>query len=395
MEVQILSKDNEPRGKAPPRLKVTLGSIDVSIVNALRRVITSNISTLVFRGFPHNENQIDIVKNTTKFNNEYLKHRLSCIPIMNSDDTTFSTFCKMYQLELNVTNPTLEQRMVTTADLKIINKKTQKPIEEKVDKYFPTDPITGDHILICILYPNQNKQDEDETLHFIANFDIGRAEECSCWNVAHHCVFEQVQNASKIKEEAIKIEDKQLKKDFLLLDAQRIVNPNEFTLSLESVGIYSNEVLIYKACEYILKRIEKINGFFSQNTNKEIQNKTDYEEFTSDGTRSQEEREEIQQNYCALYKEDAFYIFELKEDDYTMGKMIETYFFMLHESVVSFVGFKKEHPTKKEAYIYIRYKDPETSHETIYQHFKNVIDILSNQFIRIQRGFSSIKLENN
>ena len=389
MEVQILSKDNEPRGKAPPRLKVTLGSIDVSVVNALRRVIISNISTLVLRGFPHKENQINILKNTTKFNNEYLKHRLSCIPIMNSDDTTFSTFCKLYQLELNVTNPTLEQRIVTTADLKIINKKTQQPIEGNIEKYFPTDPITGDHIMICILYPNQNKQDEDETLHFIANFDIGRAEESSCWNVAHHCVFEQVQNSSKVKEEANKIEDKQLKKDFLLLEAQRIVNPNQFTLSLEGVGIYSNEVLVYKACEYILKRLEKINSYFSQNTNKAIQNKTDYEEITSDGTLSQEEREQIKQNYCALYKEDAFYKLELKEDENTMGKMIESYFFMALEALVSFVGFKKEHPTKKEAYIYIRYKDQETTHETIYQHFKNVIDILSNQFIRIQREFSS------
>ena len=284
MEVQIISKDNEPRGKAPPRLKVSFDSIDVSIVNALRRVITTNIQTLVLRGFPHNENQINILKNTTKFNNEYLKHRLSCIPIMNSDDTTFSTFCKLYQLELNVTNPTLEQRIVTTADLKIINKKTQQQMEGNIETYFPPDPITGDHIMICILYPNQNKQDEDETLHFIANFDIGCAQESSCWNVAHHCVFEQVQNASKIKEEANKIDDTSLKKDFLLLDAQRIVNPNQFTLSLEGVGIYSNEVLIYKACDYILKRIETINRYFSQNTNKEIQNKTDYKELTSEGT---------------------------------------------------------------------------------------------------------------
>lgn len=390
MEVQILTKDNEPRGKAPPRLKLTLGSIDVSVVNALRRVITSNISTLVLRGFPHKENQINILKNTTKFNNEYLKHRLSCIPIANSDDATFTTFCNLYQLELKVTNPTLEQLVVTTADLMIINKKTQEQIEEKVDKYFPTDPITGHPIMICILYPNQNKQDEDETLHFIANFDIGCAEESSCWNVAHHCVFEQLQNEAKVKEESNKIEDKQLKKDFLLLEAQRIVYPNRFTLFLEGVGIYSNEALVYKACDYILKRLGQINSYFSENMNQAIQNKTDYQEFTSDGTLSQEEREQIKQNYCTLYKEDAFYIFELKEDDYTMGKMIESYFFTNYEALVSFVGFKKEHPTKKEAYIYIRYKNQETSHETIYQHLKSVVVILSNQFTRIQREFTSI-----
>ena len=53
----------------------------VSLANALRRVILSEINTVVIRGFPHEQNNINIIKNTSRFNNEVLKHRLINIPI--------------------------------------------------------------------------------------------------------------------------------------------------------------------------------------------------------------------------------------------------------------------------------------------------------------------------
>ena len=61
--------------------------IDVSIVNSMRRVMMTHIQMLVFRGFPHKENCINITKNKSKFNNEYIKHRIQCIPIYNPDET--------------------------------------------------------------------------------------------------------------------------------------------------------------------------------------------------------------------------------------------------------------------------------------------------------------------
>ena len=187
MEPTILSKDTKQRGKGNGRLHFIIDNIDVSIINGLRRVITSNIPTLVFRGFPDKDNQINIKKNTTKFNNEYLKHRISCIPIMNQDESTFSSFCNLYQVELNMTNDTLEQIYVTTEHLNIIDKTSQKPIKDGARTFFPPDPISGEYILICILYPNQNSQEENESIHFVANIDQGTALECSCWNVVNHC----------------------------------------------------------------------------------------------------------------------------------------------------------------------------------------------------------------
>ncbi len=383
MEPTIINKDNEPRGKGNSRLHVTFNNSDVSITNSLRRVITSNINTLVFRGFPHSENQINILKNTTKFNNEYLKHRISCIPIMNNDESTFSSFCNLYQVELNVTNNSLEKIYVTTKDLKIIDKKTKKEIKENTNKYFPPDPITGDYILICILYANQNKNEENESIHFIANFDEGNAQQCSTWNVVNHCIHENIKDESKIKQHLLNIEDKFKKRDFELLDAQRMVIKNQYKLSLESIGIFTNEELMYKACKYILNRLSQISSYLTKQSN-HIQSKLEYDDIANDGTLSQELRNEFSLAYCALYKEDDFYILEIKDDDYTIGKLIENYFYQKYRDYISFIGFKKEHPTKKEAYIYIKYNNNE---ELIIPQLSELLQFLNKIFTSIQNEF--------
>ena len=62
-------------------LSFTIEQTNVSYVNALRRIILSEIPTFVFRTKPHENNDAVFHKNTSKFNNEILKQRLSCIPI--------------------------------------------------------------------------------------------------------------------------------------------------------------------------------------------------------------------------------------------------------------------------------------------------------------------------
>ena len=385
MDVTILSRDNKTLGKGTKRLFVTFDNTDVSIVNALRRVITTNIQTLVFRGFPYKDNQINILKNTTKFNNEYLKHRLACIPIMNDDESTFSAFCNLYKIEVNVTNDSLEKKYVTTEDFNIIDKQTNKPIKEDKTKYFPPDPITGDYLLFCILYPNQNSQEENETIHFEANIDKGTASESSCWNVAHHCVYENVIDSAIVSEKLNQIEGKKEKMDFQLLDAQRHFIKDRFIFSVETIGIYTNEALIIKACKYILNRISELNTYFTK-TPTIIQTKSEYNELVNDGTMNQEDRTYYQRMYCAMYKEDSFIILEIKEDDFTIGKIIENHFYKKYKDIISFVGFKKEHPTKKEAYIYIKYNN-DIDDTMVYKHFIDLLQGLNSIFTKIQSEF--------
>ena len=62
-------------------LKFRLSNINVSLANGLRRIVLSEIPTIVFRTTPHDKSKAKIQVNTTRMNNELIKQRLSCIPI--------------------------------------------------------------------------------------------------------------------------------------------------------------------------------------------------------------------------------------------------------------------------------------------------------------------------
>ena len=62
-------------------LNFTLSQTNVSIANAIRRIILSDIPCVVFRTFPHDENRVNISKNTTRLTNEMIKQRVGCVPI--------------------------------------------------------------------------------------------------------------------------------------------------------------------------------------------------------------------------------------------------------------------------------------------------------------------------
>jgi DNA-directed RNA polymerase alpha subunit len=107
---RIVSKTDE-RGE----LRFTIDKINVSLANALRRVILSDIPTLVFRTTPHAESKSSITVNTSRLHNQILNQRLSCIPI-HITDTDFPY--KDYQVEINATADGNEIRYVTTKDFR-------------------------------------------------------------------------------------------------------------------------------------------------------------------------------------------------------------------------------------------------------------------------------------
>ena len=74
-------------------LEFTLNNVNVSIANSLRRIILSHIPVYVMRTSPYEKNDANIIKNTTRFNNEVLKQRLSCIPLhINDSKFPYETF---------------------------------------------------------------------------------------------------------------------------------------------------------------------------------------------------------------------------------------------------------------------------------------------------------------
>ena len=385
------------------KLNFTIRNIDVSVINSIRRTIISNIPMLVFRGFPNNESNINIIHNTTKFNNEYMKQRISCIPIINNNKETYKTFMENYQVELDVINETMEKVYVTTNDFKIKNKTNDKYLEKSdVSKLFPPDPTTGDYILICILYPNYNKKNEpNERFHFVANFDVGTSAENSCWNIVHHISYENAKDYEKIKQitDTIKKdkydnketeEYKYEKKDFEILDAQRITIPNQFKMTIQSINNkeFSEKNIVKEACNIIMTKLGYIDTFLNNKSKIITQNENEFNK--TNGMLSSEEYVSYNPDYSNIYRDEnkEFIIFELKKDDFTIGKLIEKYFFHNHQNKCNYIGFKKEHPTKKEAFIYIKYNNINISDNEVYEDFILVLNDLNKIFNKIKETFN-------
>ena len=81
----ILTPKVDIIGKESGTYKFTLSNTDLSITNALRRVVLSDIPVFAMKENNNGKKMIDIKKNTSQFNNQIIIQRLGCIPV-NIDD---------------------------------------------------------------------------------------------------------------------------------------------------------------------------------------------------------------------------------------------------------------------------------------------------------------------
>ena len=132
-------------------LEFTLNA-NVSIANAIRRILLSEIPVVGCITFPHNKNQCSIKKNTTRFTNEMIKQRISCIPI---HIVPGSIELENLEVRCKKENKTKSITYVTSEDFKLYDIETNKEVilDEPV---FPPDPITGDYCDLVRLRPEIN-----------------------------------------------------------------------------------------------------------------------------------------------------------------------------------------------------------------------------------------------
>ena len=366
-------------------LTFTLENCDVSVANALRRIIVSDVNQYVFRTFPHSENRAEYTVNTTRLHNEILKQRLGCIPIHHLHTVDgFANEYKNYVVEVDVKNETDTIRYVTTEDFKV---KKAKAIENKsgdadddvvyqylpeatVRKIFPPDAISGEYIEFARLLPNLSSSNSNsgEALAFTCTLEISNAKFDGMYNVAHTCAYNCTPDAKEIdkhwraKEKLMRegLESSSLpagsieevvenaKKNWELLDAARIFVPNSFDFIIETVGVYTNVQLVTKACDIMIKKCEKLLA--------DIEHAASAESDTNATTTTTT----IEYAHELTTMKNSFRI-NLIGEDYTLGKVIENYIFSNYynksDGIVSFCGFKKPHPHALDSYIIVSFKE--------------------------------------
>ena len=337
--IKAESKKNDDRLNI---LKFTMTDINVSLMNAIRRTVLSDIPTVVIKTTPYEENKANIITNTTRLNNEILKQRLSCIPIHITDLTMP---LQDYILEINEENKTDTIRYITTEHFKIKNIKTDTYLSEETTRtIFPSNSITGYFIDFARLRPNISESLPGEKLHLTAEFSISTVKEDSSFNVVSICAYGNTLNESAIEaelgkkmqqwrdesvtEESIKLK----KKDWFLLEGHRIFLPDSFDLTIQTVGVYSNEDILKKACDVLIKKLSELIT-----TIETVQ----LEIIPSENT---------MQNCFDII---------LKDEDYTIGKVIEYIMYDKYfhgEETLSFCGFSKMHPHDTDSIIRLAYK---------------------------------------
>ena len=326
-------------------LHFTLSNAHVSTANALRRIILSEIPTLVFRTFPHEANRATFHVNTSRHHNEILKQRLSCIPIHMGIDFEF----KEYYCEIDVENREEQVIYVTTADFKVKHRGgSNEENKELSKKMFPPDPTSGSHIDFARLMPRVSNYSEGEKLHITADFDTGFAKQDSAFNVCCTCAYGCTPDKEKQDEVwEKKVADQHKSKsgdsgesgegreNWILLDAQRVVVPNSFDFVVETVGVIKNGELLRKACDIMKLKCE---AFIDNIKTASVAN---HNIVSADVT--------VPNAYNII----------MRNEDYTLGKALEHMLYCKHylgERLLVFCAFKKAHPHDEDSYIQIAFE---------------------------------------
>lgn len=352
------------------RLYFNISNVNVSIANSIRRVVLSEIPTVVFRTFPESENKCTIHSNTSRLNNEIIKQRLSCIPIHVSDLSKFDY--KNYKVILDVENESENIKIVTSNDFQVLDTvKNEKLSKDEVKELFPSysTPNGEYYIDILRLRPGHEKVVANEKIYLECDLDIGTSKENGMFNVVSVCSYGfkedlgKQQNELQKKKQQWKDENKNIDEEesnWKLLDGKRCFVENSFDFVIKSIGINTEFEILNMSIEILMNKLKIFH--------------------------SKIEKDELIISESQTTIENSFDItIDDSYGDYTIGKAVE---FVLYDKyynglkILSFCGFIKFHPHDKTSCIRIAYKN--SNDISVKQNLLEVIKDLSDIYTKIK-----------
>ena len=320
----------------------TITNIDLGIVNAIRRIIMSEIPVVGFYGEDKDEEPtIEIVINNSPLHNEFMIHRIGLIPLHISEEITENYEDNDYEFELNIENKSSDTINVTTGN--ITGKYKDKNLTKaELDKIFPTNKTTNSKILITRLRGGEH-------IHFKAKAIKRTGKLNASFSPVSLSNFYYVQN----KTEADKKDN--------ILDKERCYLKNEYgdpstlNFQIESVNGFSYKYLFQKALDIIN---EKLQNLIIKLSAKEI--------------------EIIKVQNC-----DNSYEFKIMNEDDTLGNLIQSlvhnrYIRSKEEKKCHYIGYICPHPLISELLIRFTLNDENT--QNFYDFFidncKDIIKII-------------------
>ena len=333
-------------------LEFRVSGIDVSVINALRRTILSDIPRIVL-----NIPKIEI-NTCSHFHNEIMKHRIQCVPFIPLPEflENLQEFVDQHHIEINVQNDTPDTIYMTSGDFKIFHKETQQYLSpEKTRQIFPAYK-THYFIDLMRLAPSRGIQIPGEHFKAIIEMSIQTAKTDGCFTVASTCSFQNtidIPTVERVWKQHEKDADKDIsvellefqKRDFYLLDAQKYFLPNSFDFILESNGIYENVDIIANGCQLIIQRAQTLLDSLKENK-----------------VVATESHLRVQRGGAEYSSMENSIDIILTDGDYTLGNLLDYMVYKMYfegEEKLSYCGFTKYHPHLTESVLRLAFKNKE------------------------------------
>lgn len=288
--------------------------VDVAIVNAIRRIILTDIEVIGFSG--EDEPSLDVVTNTGRFHNEIILHRFGLLPLHISELDTDAFVDDQYLFELHVKNTTEDMMNVTTHNFTA--KKDDRVLTEKdVRTIFPVDMVSKSPILITRLHSREELHVMGKAVKRSARFHAG-------FSPVSLCTFFYLQDPI-LAASATNVLDKErayLRNNF--------GDPTAFQFEIEPKIALSPRYLVAKACEILSNKLATV---------------------------LQEIYQEASDKVTISPGDTGGYNFTFKEEDDTLGNVLQSYIhvnFVRPKKDVTYVGYYCPHPLDNTMVLNIR-----------------------------------------
>ena len=184
-----------------------------------------------------------------------------------------------------------------------------------------------------------------DAISLTCKFSIGDSQENGMFNAVSCCTYGNTIDDVKHEMELNKMKkvwkDNGLKTDEIkfeatnwkLLDGLRITKRDSFDFMVETIGVFTNQEIVQKACDIIVVNLEELDELIEK------------------------DKLEIRNSNTTM---DNCYDVILTKGDYTIGKILEFALYTKYyegTSKLSFCGFVKEHPHRNDCIIRLAYND--------------------------------------
>lgn len=239
------------------RMEFDINNIDVAFLNAIRRVILSEIPNIAvyFDSSDIQNSGIIFHKNTSVLHNEFTGHRISLLPLCFDEKTINNFDPSNYKFVINESG----EKIITTEHIKIYDTNDTLYDEDFHRKIFPPDNITQKFIIITKL------KNENEMLHieFFSTKDIAKKKGSGFCPVSQCCFYNNI-DIKEVEKARANIKSPKDLNRFDTLDKYRYFfkneygEPSSFHFMIESECRLSPRYLFKKAIDILKEKLKNV-----------------------------------------------------------------------------------------------------------------------------------------